>query len=320
MTTPLPTPDGVPAPPPGDVPGSTPDAVSPRVRRLSILLVAAVAIFWGLTWPLNKIALWEMAPLTNRALIVPISGLILLVFARASGVSLAVPRGRRGWLIAVTALNITGWMVCVAYGVANMAASRAVVIAYTMPLWASIFSMFFLGEAMTLRRVSALLLGMGGLVVLGWTEIAEMTAAPVGFMFTLGAAVFWASGMTLQKRIDWRFSTLTLTGYQLFLGGLPLVAAAFVLDTSDLTSFSSKAWGSIGFLICSMSLGYWAFFKVLSMLPASTTAISVLVTPVVGVLASVPLLGEILTWREMVALVLVVCALTLELVRSPGRA
>jgi drug/metabolite transporter (DMT)-like permease len=302
------------------LPGTTSDSVSPRTRRLSILLVAVVAMFWGLTWPLNKIALVEMAPLTNRALIVPISGLILLAFARASGVSLAVPRDRRALLIAVTALNITGWMVCVGYGVANMAASRAIVIAYTMPLWASIMSMFFLGEAMTHRRAAALVLGLGGLAILAGGELASMTAAPVGFLFTLGAALFWASGMTLQKRIDWRFSTLTLTGYQLFLGGLPLVAGALLLDSSDLAAYSWKAWGSVAFLIGAMSLGYWAFFKVLSLLPAGTTAISVLVTPVVGVLASVPLLGEVLTWREMVALVLVVCALILELVRSPGRA
>lgn len=296
------------------------DPVSPRTRRLSILLLAVVALAWGITWPLNKIALFEMAPLTNRALIVPASGLILLVIARLSGVSLAVPRNRRGWLIAVTVLNITGWMVCVGYGVASMAASRAVVIAYTMPLWASIMGIFFLGEAMTRRRAAALALGMGGLAILGGSELASTVRTPVGFLFTLGAALFWAAGTTMQKRIDWRIPTLTLTGYQLFLGGLPLVAAALLIDTSDLTAYSWKAWGSVGFLIAAMSLGYWAFFKILSLLPAGTTAISVLVTPVVGVLASVPLVGEILTWREIIALALVCCALSLELRRPPARA
>ena len=296
------------------------DLVSVRTRRLSIILLAVVAFTWGLSWPLNKIALFEMAPLTNRALIVPAGGLILLVIARLNGVSLAVPRHRWGWLAAVTLLNITGWAVCVGYGVANMAASRAVVIAYTMPLWASIMGMFFLAEAMTRRRAAALAFGMGGLAILGWSELATVAQTPVGFLFTLGAAILWAAGTTLQKRIDWRIPTLTLTAYQLFFGGLPIVGAALLIDSADLTAFSGKAWGSVTFLIAAMSLGYWAFFKILSMLPASTTAIGVLMSPVIGVLASVPLVGEVLTWRELTALALVCCALTLELRRPPARA
>ena len=94
--------------------------ISEATRRLSVLLLVLVALAWGVTWPLNKIALFEMAPLTNRALIVSLSGLILLVIARINGMPLGVPRDRWGWLFALAIINITGWMVCVGYGVANM--------------------------------------------------------------------------------------------------------------------------------------------------------------------------------------------------------
>jgi drug/metabolite transporter (DMT)-like permease len=299
---------------------AAPPRIDDATRRLSLLLLLAVTIAWGFTWPLNKIALFEMAPLTNRALIVPVSGLILLAIARVTGMPLGVPRDRRGWLLAAAALNITGWMVCTGYGVANMAASRAVVVAYTMPLWASIMSIFILGEAMTLRRAVALAFGMGGLAVLAAAELSTAAATPVGFLFAFGAALFWAAGVTLQKHVNWRMPTLTLTGHQLLIGGLPLVAGALLLDDIDLSAYSWKAWGSVAFLIAAMSLGYWAFFKVLSLLPAGTTAIGVLVSPVVGVVASVPLVGEVLTWRELTALALVCCALTLELRRPPAPA
>jgi drug/metabolite transporter (DMT)-like permease len=47
-----------------------------------------------------------------------------------------------------------------------MAAGRASIIAYTMPVWAILFSTVVLRDVLTKRKVLALLIGMSGLAIL----------------------------------------------------------------------------------------------------------------------------------------------------------
>ncbi len=294
--------------------GATPDASASR--NLGLVLLAGVTIAWGISWPINKIVVNEIEPLTSRALIVPASAVILLLFARLTGRSLAVPRRRWPWLVVVSLFNITGFVTCVVYAVTYMAAGRAVIIAYTMPLWASILGVFILGEAMTRRRVGALALGMGGLGILLWGEMEAVTGAPIGGLFALGAAVSWAIGTVLTKHVDWRTPPLALAGWQLAIGGLPILLAMPAVDDTDFGAVSAAAVLGVVFLTLGpMSFCYWAFFKVLNMFSAGATAIGTLLSPIVGVLGAAIMLGEVLGWRETSALVLVCGALALELRR-----
>ena len=51
-------------------------------------------------------------------------------------------------------------------------------------------------------------------------------------------------------------------------------------------------------------MGYLAWFRALKLVPASTAATTVLVSPLVGVIGSTLLLGEALGPRQLVALAL----------------
>lgn len=180
-----------------------------RTQPLGIILLAAVSLGWSLSWPASKVALGEIDPWTSRALIVSAGGLLLLLVAR---LSVAVPRPSWTWLGAIALFNITCWQLFIAYGVSLMASGRAVVIAYTMPMWASVLAVFVLGEAMTGRRALALVLGAGGLVVLAPGIVAEAAGEPAGVLFMIGAAISWTLGVVMMKRVAWSVPTLVMTG------------------------------------------------------------------------------------------------------------
>ncbi len=286
----------------------------PLSRNLGILLLAIVAVIWGSGWPINKIIVSEIVPLTSRAMILPFSAIVLLLSAHFSGHSLAVPRSRWPWLVLVSMFNISGFVLCVAYGIANMPAGRAVIIAYTMPLWASILGIFILGESMTLRRAVSLTLGMSGLAILVIDEITSLAGAPIGAAFVLGAALSWAIGTILMKRIDWQTHLLPLTGWQLTIGSLPILLGLPLVADTDFSAVSLVSYAGLLFMIVgSMSFCYVAFFKVLAIFPAGTAAIGTLLAPVIGVLGSALVIDEALGWRELSALFLVCTALALEL-------
>ena len=63
-------------------------AIPPR----AILLLAALTVGWGITWPFMKIALNEIQPWTFRGILAPTSMVILILMARASAGGFRMPR------------------------------------------------------------------------------------------------------------------------------------------------------------------------------------------------------------------------------------
>ena len=87
------------------------DADARRLPRLGLFLLVAVALGWGVNWPIMKVGLAEMSPWTFRMYVVPTSGLILLGVARLSGLSLTVRRHLWPIFAVVTFFQVTAWYV-----------------------------------------------------------------------------------------------------------------------------------------------------------------------------------------------------------------
>ena len=62
--------------------------------------------------------------------------------------------------------NIAGWNGLVLFGVQQMPAGRSAILAYTMPMWATLISLIVLHEPLSRRKIVGLVLGMVGMVVL----------------------------------------------------------------------------------------------------------------------------------------------------------
>jgi len=283
--------------------------------RKGILLLITLSLFWGMAWPAIKISVNEIPPWTFRTYCLVLSGIGILILAKSNGFKLKLPLEELKSLCFVALFNITGWHLLSAHGVLRMNASRAVIIAFTMPPWATVLSGFFLKERITPARVIALGTGLGGLAFLIWPELEAVGAAPVGAMFMLGAAMSWATGTVLIKRTKWNTPTTVLTGWQLILGSIPVVIGALLLEpVSASFKISMRAVMALAYIIAfPMIYCHWAYFSVVRIFPASLAAISTLAIPVVGVFSSALILNEPLGLNEIVALVLVISALAIAL-------
>ena len=79
-------------------------------------------------------------------------------------------------LMTAAILNVTGWMVLMGLALLWLPASEATLIAYTMPVWASLLAWPVLGERPTLLRAIALVMAFAGVEetrALYGTAIAE---------------------------------------------------------------------------------------------------------------------------------------------------
>ncbi len=281
-----------------------------------ILLLASLSLFWGLNWPGMKIILGELTVWWFRALCLIVGGLILLSVSALSGNRWRLARDELGPVILCGTFAILGWMVCSAYGVSLMPAGRASIIAFTMPLWATLIAAAVLGERITSIKVIGLALGLAGLAALIGPDLLIVGQAPVGALFMLGAAVSWAIGTIIIKRIAWRIAPLTSVAWQLLFSAVPVTLVAAASEPwPDFGRLSLAAVLALAYLfLFPMSYCQWAYFKTVTLLPASIAAIGTLLVPVVGVYSSHLILGERVGIAELAALLLIVAALTLTLV------
>jgi len=283
------------------------------------VLLAVLSLFWGLNWPVMKMALSEIPPWTFRTLCVGLGGLGLLFLAKVSGLSLAIPRGEFKPLLLVSLLNVTGWHIFSAHGLVYMKAGRASIIAFTMPLWAAILGSVILAEKMTSRRLLGLFFGIAGLAFLIGPDIKALGSAPLGAVFMLAAAISWACGTVTVKYFRWKMSTALLTGWQMILGGVPVIIGAMILEPATVIfHLSSQSKLALAYVILlPIIFCQWAWFKVVGLFPATLAAIGTLSIPVIGVFSSAMVLGESIGFQELTALGLVVIALAIVMI-SPG--
>jgi drug/metabolite transporter (DMT)-like permease len=286
---------------------------SQRLSPVALLLLASLALFWGVNWPAIKIVLVVVPPFTFRTICLAIGGGGLLLLAWRAGQPLSVPRGERAALVAVAFLNITCWHMFSAYGIAFMNPGRAAIIAFTMPLWAMLLGAALGSERVTGPRVVALALGMGGLAALMAPEFERAGGVPLGGVLMLGSAISWAAGTLLMKRRRWSLPVAAMSGWQLLIGGIPTLAGALLFDHwPDFGRFDLGGWMALAYTVTiPMIYCYWAWFRVVPMAPATVTGIGTMMVPVVGVFTTALVLGEPAGFPEFLALGLILPALAI---------
>ena len=275
--------------------------------------IAILTLVWGCNWPVLKMGVAEIAPLTFRSLTLPFAAIGMLLVARWSGDAIRIPRAWWGRVAALAFFNIAGWNGFVLFGVQQLPAGRSAIIAYTMPVWATLIAMVVLHEPLNRRKLVGLALGMLGMVVLLGDDIRHIRSTPTGALLILAAAILWACGTVLLRKWKPPIAQNTLSGWMMLLGWLPLVAMAPFFEThppSYLLHLSAGAWLAILYnIFLAGTLAHWAWFTLARTLPVAVSSLSSLPVPVVGVFAGMLFLGERPGPAEFIALGLVLASL-----------
>jgi drug/metabolite transporter (DMT)-like permease len=115
----------------------------------------------------------------------------------------------------------------------------------------------------------------------------------------------------------WRTPLLTVAGWQLLLGGAPLAALAIAQDSAPFANITMQGALAMAYIVLiGTVLGYWAWFRVLQLIPGEMAALGILPVPVIGVISSTLILGEPLGWAEFAAVALLTAALATMLYRG----
>jgi drug/metabolite transporter (DMT)-like permease len=284
-----------------------------RVAPAGLMFLAITSIGWGLSWPITKHILLEWPPLSARGLSGLVGAALLAGLALLRGDSLLVSRERWPALLWSAFLNVTIWMTAMGLALVRMPASEAVVIAYTMPVWASLLAWLILGERMSLPRILALLMAFAGIAALmGGNGIDVSTARLPGVLMVLGGAIAFALGTIAAKRLPVGVPLIVSAAWQIGIGSLPVALAGLAFEHPRLAALSATGWALMAYMtLIGFCVTYLSWFAALARLPASVAAIGTMAVPVIGVLASALALHEPLGLGQIAALVFTLAGVAL---------
>ncbi len=273
------------------------------------LMLVGLTVAWGLTWPAMRFTLFEMPPFSMRFVTMGLGAATLFVILALQRRTLSVTGATARVHVAVAGvLNIVGFSVLASFAQLTAGTSRVVILAYTMPIWASLLARPILGERLNLARGAALALCVAGMAVLIWPLAGA--GLPGGIMLAIAAAMSWAAGTVYLKWAQIDGDPITVAAWQLIVG--------FVVVTCGLPFFEGwpHLWplhlpallGVVFVGIVGSGVAYLLWFDIIMRVPAMTASLGVLSVPMIGVVASVLLFGERPTIPDLVGFALIFAA------------
>ena len=284
-----------------------------RIAPAGLLFLAITSLGWGFNWPVTKYLLGELPPLTLRGVTGMIGALLLAVFAVICRQSLKIPRDQWPRLVVAAVLNVTGWMVLMGLALLWLPASEAALIAYTMPVWASMVAWPVLGERPTVLRTISLVMAFAGLAsIMGGNGFTASVEKLPGILMALGGAIGFALGTVLAKKLPIKLPPITAAAWQIGIGCFPVAIVGLAIETTHLEEVTELGWFLVFYsTVIQFCVAYVSWFAALARLPASVAAIGTMAVPVIGVVASAIALHEPLGPGQIAALILTLCAVVL---------
>jgi drug/metabolite transporter (DMT)-like permease len=273
------------------------------------LLLVALCLLWGTTWPVMKVALQDIPPLSMRTMTTASGALALLAICLVSGRRLRVASAKAWWhIFIISLLNIGAFSLLTAYAQIAAATSRVTILIYTMPIWTVLLAWALLRERPSAPQLLAVVLCTIGLAVLIYPLAAH--GLPLGLLLALAGGLSWGAGTVYVKWARLDLDPLALAFWQLVFAFLVIVACLIVvdgrlaLDHAGLRPLLATAYAGI----IGSGVAYALWFMIVRRLPAATASLGTLGIPVVGVIATVLIVGEHPTMTDIVGFSLIFAA------------
>lgn len=269
------------------------------MKRARLMMIASMGIFGTLGPFVRMIPVSSGELALYRAIL---AAVLVGAYLLLSGQRIPITRFRREiplLLLSGVAMGINWILLFQAYHFTTV--SVATLSYYFAPVIVTAASPLLFREALSKKQILCFVMSTLGLVLItGVGELSQSTSHLVGILFGLGAAVFYAAVILLNKFIR------TVAGLHRTL--LQFLAAIWILipytaATGGLTLGSLNAAGWISLLIVGFfhtGVTYCMYFSALKELPGQKAAILSYIDPLVAVLVSVFLLKESITLWQVV--------------------
>jgi len=282
--------------------------VHAALSRAGLAWLAVVVGAWGLTWPVSKVILASVPPLWAVAFRCAIGTVAMIAIGLGARRLALPPRADVPVLAGIALLHMAGFGLLASVGLQLVPTGRSVVLAYTTPLWVAPGASLFLGERLTARRALGVGIGLLGLAALFNPLALDWSArgAVLGHLVIVAAALLWAASILQIRGHRWRSAPLDVLPWSLALATVVTSLVALGVEGVPRVAWSGRLAAMLLYAgVPGTALAYWATAMASRALPAVTTSLGLLATPVVSVVIATVWLGEPVTLSLLSAIVLI---------------
>jgi drug/metabolite transporter (DMT)-like permease len=262
---------------------------------VTALAALSVALAWGGTWIVGKLAVSAVPPLELSAIRFVVASLALAVIARLTGTGVHLRELRPIALSAFFGYGLYNALVFFALTLAP-ASDGALIVPTITPVATAILAAFF-GDRLTARKLSGFALASIGatlVITAGAASAAFSGGRVVGDLLMLAGAVSWSAytmlgTLTLRRRSPLEVITIATPIGALLL--LPL--GVFEKGYADVPSWSVGVWLGVVYLALVVNaLSFTVFYWVVRRVGPSLAAMSAYFVPLITLALAVVILGE----------------------------
>ncbi len=275
----------------------------------------ALALIWGVNFPILKAVLEHVEPLALNALRFPLAAVVLaLLLPRGVGES----RPRREDVPRIVGLAVLGhglYQLAFIEGIDATLAGNASLLLATTPVWALILSvargheradgLVWTGVGVTVAGMALVVLGGRGPVAVGGSTLR-------GDLLMIAASLLWALYTVGGRRPVERYGALRLTAWTLW-AGTPLVVAAGVpqLRTTEWGAMGPWVWAGVGYsAVFALAVAYLIWYRGVRRIGTARTAAYSNLVPVAALLTAWLWLGEVPAPLQLAGAAVVLAGLT----------
>lgn len=274
-----------------------------------------VCILWGATYVAIRAGVQDLPPILFAGLRFLPAGIIMVAWRRAVGIPW--PKGRE-WidLIIPGLLLLVIGNGCLVYSEQVVPGGIAALIVALTPLWMVTLVMIKpKGERITPMEIIGILIGFGGLVLLIWPQLNDISAFKEylhGVLLLVFASMLWAAGSLYIARHRVKCGPLMGAGVQTLSAGIILTIVGTLAGEWPQVEITSTGMWSLAYLIIGGSvMGYGAYVYALSHLPIGLVSTYAYVNPVVALFLGVILLNEVVDGRTILATCIILSGVAL---------
>jgi drug/metabolite transporter (DMT)-like permease len=296
--------------------------VAPAMRGVHVSDVVSLVVlagFWGGSFLFMRVATPEFGPIALIAVRVTIAALVLMPVLAARG-GLRELRESAWPLLVVGVISAALPFSLLAFATLSLTAGFTSILNATAPFFAAIVAFVWLGDRLSRLRVTGLVIGFGGVLLLVWGKASfKGDGAGLALAAGLGSGVCYGIAANYTKvRLSHVGPLVTATGCQVGAAVCWLPLAVWRMPAA---MPSLKAWLMVGALgVFCTAIAYILYFRLIARLgPARAVTVTFMV-PAFGMLWGRVFLKEGVTWQMLVgtAVILVGTSLTTGLIRPPA--
>jgi drug/metabolite transporter (DMT)-like permease len=282
------------------------------------LYIGLFCLLWSFAFVAGKIGVTDCPPLILLAARFSLAGILILGITALRGEAWSSLTWRDAGIFAILGIANNALYLGLGYtGLQTVSAGLGGLIVSANPVFTAVLAAAFLGEALTWRKVTGLLLGIAGVGFVVWHRMSVGTDDWHGILFTLASLASIVAGTILFKVLAPKGSLWVGNGVQNLSAGIVLLPFAFTLaDIGDIVP-SARLLGAFAFLVLGGSiLAYLLWFHLLKVCGATAASAYHFLMPPLGMLFAFLVLGEHVEFRDLLGIVPV--ALGIYLVTRPA--